>query len=81
MKTIKDIEYSFNHTRERLNERYNISLNRSEYDRLCGIITDGICMMVENDDQEIYETYFKGSHIRVVWSTKRNCITTVLPKG
>ena len=37
MKTIKDRNYSFNHTKKRLKERYNLDITMNEYDALCGI--------------------------------------------
>ena len=38
MKTKKDIEYSFNHVKDRFKERYDIDISRNDYDHLCDII-------------------------------------------
>jgi len=34
MKTIKDRNYSFNHVKKRLEERYNLDINIKDYDNL-----------------------------------------------
>jgi len=85
MKTEKDREYSFNHTKNRLLERYNIEITLDDYNYLCRKIEskkDLVLIMVEkqkNDTQYVYDLNFKyKNRIRVVWSEKRNCITTVL---
>lgn len=89
MKTLKDREYSFNHTRKRLKERYDIDLDMEEYDRICDKVQnhkDVILIMAENKQGElqfIYDYYYdynKGK-IRVVWSDERQCITTALKRG
>jgi hypothetical protein len=93
MKTVKDVEYSFNHTKDRFKERYDIDISRNDYDHLCDIIrnsinnVDFVCMSditVEehkNDTQYIINTpfKFKGENVRIVWSVIRDCITTALP--
>jgi len=84
MKTIKDKEYSFNHFKKRLKERFNHDVTRSEYDFLCSIINGCYLVSTEvqkNDTQRIYDVGFQGILIRVVWSETRQCVTTVLPKG
>jgi hypothetical protein len=87
MKTIKDRNYSFNHTKERLKERYGIDISIDDYDYLCTkvITNDDInIIMMEKQDNDIQYTYdldfkYKGT-LRVVWSDKRQCITTVLER-
>jgi len=83
MKTIKDKQYSFNHVKKRLKERYNLDITMNEYANLCLSRVDHIPINVEyqkNDTQKIYDMYHKGFMVRVVYSEKRNLITTVLPK-
>ena len=87
MKTIKDRTYSFNHTKKRLKERYGIDISIDDYDYLCTkVITndDITIVMMEKQDSDIQYTYdldFKQrGAIRVVWSDKRQCITTVLER-
>ena len=86
MKTKKDILYSFNHTRKRLEERYGISIDVKDYAKMCERIDrkGGIKFISEEkqkkDLQQIYDMSFKGNTIRVVWSTSNKWIKTVLPK-
>ena len=88
MKTIKDRNYSFNHTKQRLQERYDIDdLTMKQYDHMCDkILQRRNAIMVEEeyqdgDTQIIYDLEFvHRDPIRVVWSEKRQCITTVLAR-
>jgi hypothetical protein len=87
MKTIKDRTYSFHHTRDRLKERYGIDLDMEGYDFICHKVQntkDRSLIATEHhkdDTQYIYDLafHFRGD-IRVVWSEKRQCITTVLKR-
>jgi len=89
MKTKKDINYSFNHTKERILERYNIkNLTMEQYNHMCQkILNKQNAIEIEtehqdNDTQIIYDLEFMHRNpIRVVWSEKRQCITTVLKRG
>lgn len=79
MKTIKDKNYSFNHVKKRLTERYNLDITISEYDELCGVKMLGfINKETQKNPQKVYDILFKGKVIRVVFSEKRDLITTVL---
>ena len=87
MKTIKDIDYSFKHTKQRLKERYGIDISRTDYNLLCGRVKrkeDVRWISTEyqkNDTQHVYDLSFPfRNDIRVVWSKKRDCITTALNK-
>jgi hypothetical protein len=87
MKTIKDRHYSFIHTQQRLNERYNMAITLKDYDRMCSMIKDKKYIFLieeeyQHDDvQQIYDLDFPYKNpIRVVWSTKREWITTVLKR-
>ena len=88
MKTVKDRQYSFEHTRKRLKERYDININMEQYDQICQKVIDQKdveLIMIENqlnDVQYTYDLHFlHRDDIRVVWSDARRCITTVLPLG
>jgi len=88
MKTVKDRQYSFNHTQKRLKERYDIEITMKDYNYLCDKVKgkkDAVPVMVEihnNDTQYIYDLQFQyRGTIRVVWSEKRKCITTVLRRN
>lgn len=78
MKTIKDYNYSFKHVQERLLERYNINITKSEYRRtLHNKLIDENCIKDEGE-QLIYKINFRGKEILVVFCKKRGYITTVL---
>jgi len=79
MKTVKDKEYSFNHTKERLSERYNLSLSKKEYETLCSLISKKTLLVKENDIQEIHLILWKNKRIKAVYNQEKQCITTVLP--
>lgn len=87
MKTVKDREYSFNHTKQRLLERYEMVIIREDYEYLCKKIKDNdnvTMVMMEAQEGDIQYTYdldfeYRGK-IRVVWSNARDCITTALPR-
>ena len=90
MKTKKDILYSFNHTKERLAERYSIEINAMDYVEMCDRIDKkkDVKFISEErqkkDIQQIYDMSFKSlicptKIIRVVWSKANKCIKTVLP--
>ncbi len=82
MKTIKDENYSFEHVKQRLKERYNIEIARDFYDRmnksLRPFIGEPDCGTDNNGDQEIHTMFIKNKNIRVVYSKSKNRITTVL---
>lgn len=85
MKTKKDRLYSFDHTRKRLAERYNVEINAMDYAEMCErIIHKKNVLFItsekqKNDIQQIYDILFKGTTIRVVWSTSNKWIKTALP--
>ena len=85
MKTKKDILYSFNHTKERLRDRYGIKINGVDYAEMCeNIIHKRYVLFItsekqKNDVQEIYDVYLRDTTVRVVWSTLNKRITTALP--
>jgi len=87
LKTKKDRNYSFIHTKRRLSERYGIDIDIDDYEYLCAKISNNddiqLIMMEKqkNDIQYTYDLEFKYKRkIRVVWSHVRNCITTALKK-
>ena len=87
MKTIKDRHYSFMHTQQRLDERYNAAITLKDYDALCTRIKNKVDITLieeeyqQNDTQIIYDMHFPHrDDIRVVWSESKQLITTALPK-
>lgn len=84
MKTIKDKQYSFKHVKKRLKERYDLDITMDEYNILNLVTILDIPKNIEhqkNDTQFTYDVMFKRKMIRIVYSDKRNLVTTVLPKG
>lgn len=85
MKTKKDILYSYNHTRKRMEERYDIFIGFKDYIEMCERIDKkkDVKFISEEkqkkDIQQIYDMSFKKAVIRVVWSKSNKCIKTVLP--
>lgn len=69
MKPVKDEEYSFNHVRERLKERFKITIDRSSYDvmnetvRVCK--RQGVMTPISTDnggEQEVYDYTHARDH-------------------
>jgi len=80
MKTIKNREYSYNHTKQRMLERFNIHINKRDYNKLCNLISSRTIVMRESVTQEIHIIDWKEKTFTVVFNTEKNCITTVLPE-
>ena len=81
MKTKKDRQYSYNHMKQRLSERYSVKLTMSEYDVLCHQYIADTVEIVDTDksnDQIIFKTMFKNKIIKFVWCNKRKRITTAI---
>jgi hypothetical protein len=82
VKTKRDIEYSFNHVKQRLKERHNLDIDRKLYDKMNENIKPYIsnsCFPFEVDgDQEIHPMFIKYKIVKVVYSLTKKRITTVL---
>ena len=85
MKTVKDKNYSFNHTKQRLLERYDIDISIEDYNYLCKKVKgkkDAKLVMIEHQkdgDQYTYDIHFRYREvIRVVWNEEKQYITTAL---
>ena len=80
MKTKKNKEYSFNHVNKRLQERYNLSIDKKEFTELSKQLKNDKTnlLLKENEDQEIHVLSFKSKLITFVFSGKRGYITTVI---
>ena len=81
MKTLKDKNYSYQHTKQRLSERHNLTLSEYEYNNLCQkFIEKKIKIIVEekSNNQVIFETTFKNKQIKFVWNNSHQLITTTL---
>lgn len=87
MKTKKDKTYSYNHTRQRLQERYGLELSREEYDKWCRDWTQGVRLQWDGTNmQEVRAFNYKGHRIIAVIKHQqkyRDCfetlVSTVLP--
>jgi len=85
MKTVKDRNYSFNHTKQRLLERYDIDISMEDYNYLCKRVEsnrDVLLVMIEKQkdgDQYTYDLNFKyRGVVRVVYNKEKGYITTAL---
>ena len=64
MKTKKDKNYSFEHTKQRLKERYDINIELKHYENMCEqILSKKDIKVIEieykkNDIQTIYDLFF-----------------------
>lgn len=85
MKTLKDANYSREHTQQRYLERYGEELSDEEYDELCDIIKeDTQTVLIRKEKGDIQRTYYvkfksKRKMIKAVWHTKLRYVKTVLP--
>jgi len=83
MKTHRESEaYSYQHTRARMWERHGLPLSLEEYRSLNTSIRGMAPIDIEEaagEIQSIYQTEYREKIVRVVYSFKRNRITTVLP--
>lgn len=83
MKTIKDLNYSYNHVKNRLFERHNMVIDRKFYNEMNNKIKPAIGSpdygTDNNGDQEIHSMFLKNKIIKVVYSITKRRITTVLP--
>ncbi len=78
-------DYSFEHTKKRLKERYDLEITRKEYDILNKTILlwDRSPDHLEKDGGElqgIFSWIFKEQQVRFVYSYTHSRIKTVLPK-
>jgi len=87
MKTKKDRNYSFEHTKLRLLQRYNLQITLDQYNYFCHMIKNNINVTLVNkekqkdDTQWIYDLDLDlDGKIRVVWSHNRDYITTALTR-
>ena len=80
MKTVKDFNYHFEHTKKRLKERYNLDINYDEFNSLSVVlaINKESLIIVENRSQEIHQINFKGKNVIFVYNNVAGCITTSL---
>ena len=84
MNTLKDIEYSREHTKDSLWELYRIWATDDDYYDLCEMIKRRIdCTLVQVEAQyggiqETYRVLFRGSVIYAVWNPRLQIIKTVL---
>jgi hypothetical protein len=83
MKTKKDYNYSCDHVIQRLKERHNIEIDKDFYDRMNKSIKPYIgnpdVGADNNGEQEIHTMFVKNKIVKIVYSTKKERITTVLP--
>jgi hypothetical protein len=78
------VDYSFEHTRKRLWDRYGLAINREEYNVLCLSCESGDDLHSFVSDCEsphsIHWVLHRGDNVYFVYDINRKCITTVLPE-
>jgi len=83
MKTKKDYQYSYNHVKQRLKERYNFDIDKHFYDEMNESIKPYIgnpdIGTDNNGEQEIHTMFLKNRIVKIVYSISKKRITTVLP--
>ena len=85
MKTIRNANYSLEHTKQRFLERYGEELSDEEYDEICNIIKEGKqTVLIHKEKGNLQRTYYvkfksKRKMIKAVWHTKLKYVKTVLP--
>jgi len=86
-KNLDPKEYAYQHSQERLSERYGLSLNKKCYDKLAEYVKDGTAVLIKEEpshNQEIYSvdkgTSF-GLKVTFVWDTENKWVKTFLPGG
>ena len=76
-------DYNFMHTRQRARQRYNLVLNRSNYEQLCTEIKQkkfiSLAHTYKKSYQEVYKVKFKNTTLYVLYKEQGNRITTALP--
>lgn len=71
---------SFKHTRFRAKQRYNLLINRKEYEFLCSEIKlNHFISKKQTKTKTIYKMPFKNSILYILYIPQSNRITTVLP--
>lgn len=74
--SVKNIR--FEHTKQRLNERYNINIDVDDYDLMCIISKEGLIIKKKSKNRDTRIIYFKNKYIVVGYNYKSNLINTVL---
>ena len=80
MKTKKDINYSYKHVKDRLKERFEVSITWDEYIALNDKLKHdkSFHILTENNEQEIHRFKFKGRLITFDYNLKKEYITTAM---
>lgn len=68
----------FEHTKQRLNERYNIDIDIDDYDLMCNIASYGLIDKKKSKNRDNRLIYFKNKYIVVGFNKKYNLINTAL---
>ena len=71
-------ENRFNHTKERLKERYKLDLTKEEYSQLCKQVENSFVSSPYSKNRDSRITVFKGKVITVGYNKQKKLINTVL---
>ena len=76
-------DYNFIHTQQRARQRYNLILNRSNYEQLCLEIKQkkfiSLTRTYKKSYNEVYKVKFKNTTLYVLYKEQGSRITTALP--
>ena len=86
-KTLKGqalLDYSLNHVKERLWDRYGLKITKEEYSNFCRKARNNkdLVSVEENckKPSSIHEFWHRGEPVWFVYEKERDCITTVLKR-
>lgn len=68
----------FDHSKQRLNERYNIDVDIDDYDLMCKIAQYGLIDNKKSKNRDSRVIFFKNTYILVGYNHKLKLINTVL---
>lgn len=68
----------FDHSKQRLNERYDINIDINDYNLMCKIASNGLIIKEKSKNRDSRIIFFKGRYIVVGYNHKYNLINTVL---
>jgi hypothetical protein len=83
MKTRKDADYSFQHTKDRMMERFGLELTKKEYDNYSWLCEIGRIPFFHSepngyDIQYLHKTFHRGIEVIFLFSQEKQRITTVI---
>ena len=80
MKTLT--HYHRSHTKRRLQERYNLSINRKTRKEIIRKIQNGDaeCVRIDSNARKVFDVEVKGVTVRVMYNKRKKELLTALPR-